>query len=435
MASPSAPSPPPATARSSGYKWAVVGMLWFICFFNYADRQAIYSILPVLEKDYGFNKEQTGRIAAAFMLVYAVTAPFAGQVGDRFPRKLIILSGLYVWSAITGFTALCSKVWQFVLVRGAEGLGETFYFPASMSLVSDYHSKKTRSRAMGLHQTSVYAGTVGGGWLAGWMADKYDWRAPFVLLAVAGIALGVVLAAFIREPRRNEAEQAERGETSVDAEPPQLPMRQFLAEWIRTPTAMLLVAAFLGANFVAMQFLAWVPTFLTEKFKLSLTSAGLTGTIFIQLGSMVGSVIGGVIADRWHRRRPGGRMLSQAIGVLLGAPFIFIFGSTTHLLFLIFTMSLFGICKGIYDANIWASLYEVIPPSRRAAAVGLMNMVGWLGGALGTYLMGVLVSRGLSMGIAFSSTAVIYLGASVLLVVAGLVFAPNDSRRSQGVSV
>src|SRR5438552_8582707 len=113
---------------SSSYRWAVVGMLWFICFFNYADRQAIFSVFPVLERDFGIDKEQQGIIAAAFTVVYALMAPFAGRVGDRFPRKLVIIVGLYIWSGITGFTALCSRLWHFVLVRGAEGLGETFYF-------------------------------------------------------------------------------------------------------------------------------------------------------------------------------------------------------------------------------------------------------------------------------------------------------------------
>ena len=155
--------PPPAPPIARSYKWLVVFMLWFICFFNYADRQALFAVFPLLKEHFGFDKEQLGLIGAAFTWVYALSAPFAGQTADRLPRKGLILGGLIVWSIITGFTAACSRVWHFVLVRGAEGLGETFYFPASMSLVSDYHGKETRSRALGAHQTSVYMGTIAGG--------------------------------------------------------------------------------------------------------------------------------------------------------------------------------------------------------------------------------------------------------------------------------
>jgi MFS family permease len=422
-------------------------MLWFICFFNYADRQAIFSIFPILEEKYGFDTEQLGLIGAAFTWVYALSAPLAGQVGDRFPRKAIILGGLYVWSSITGFTALCTKVWQFVLVRASEGFGETFYFPASMSLVSDYHSPKTRSRAMSLHQTSVYAGTIGGGALAGWMAQEFGWQSPFILLAVLGILLGVALAAFIREPRRNEAQLLEEAEEArrngaaldeltlpppepVDIKPAPIPLRDFLAELSRTPTVLALMMAFFGANFVALVFLTWMPKFLHDKFNLNLAMSGLSATVFIQIASMLGSVAGGVLADRWSRHLAGGRIAVQATGMLLGAPFIFLCGLTQEMTVLILAMTAFGLFKGLYDANIWASLYDVVPVSRRGTAVGLMNMIGWFGGGLGAYAIGLAVKRGMTMSQAIASTGAIYLLVAGLLLTAAFVLARRDIERA-----
>lgn len=426
-----------ALRTSYSYKWAIVGMLWFICFFNYADRQAIFSIFPLLEEEFGFNKAELGLIGLAFTWVYALTAPFAGQVGDRFPRKAVILGGLYAWSVITGFTALCSKVWHFVLVRGAEGLGETFYFPASMSLISDYHGKATRSRAMSLHQTSVYAGTIGGGALAGWMGQIYGWRTPFVVLAIAGILLGFVLAKFIREPKRGEADIRDQLMPGVEDPPPveqeiaRVPLTQFLLELMRAPTALILIAAFFGANFVALVFLTWMPTFLKEKFGLTLAAAGVSATIFIQIASMIGAIAGGIIADRWRKRLAGGRILAQTVGALMGAPFIFLCGYTQDLAMLMIAMTCFGFSKGLYDANIWASLYDVITLSRRGTAVGLMNMIGWFGGGLGSLTIGVAVNAGLTMSAAISSTALIYLFVAALLLLGGVVFAPRDVRRAQ----
>ena len=97
-------------------------------------------------------------------------------------------------------------------------------------------------------------------------------------------------------------------------------------------------------------------------------------------------------------------------------------------------MTLFGLFKGIYDANIWASLYDVVPVSRRSSAVGMMNMIGWLGGGLGAWLVGRAMDRGVTMSAAIASTAIIYLGVAVLLLVAGLVFAPRDVRRQGAVA-
>jgi MFS family permease len=428
-----------AEILASRYKWTVVGMLWFICFFNYADRQAISVILPVLKTQYGFNKEELGRIGAIFGLVYGMSAPFAGAAGDRYARKTLILGGLYIWSAVTGLTALCSKVMQFVLVRGVEGVGEAFYFPASMSLISDYHALATRSRAMSLHQTGVYAGTIGGSALAGWMAQAHGWRTPFVVFAIAGILLGLVLTTFLREPLRNAAERAEMkrppspvlgggagGGGDVQDSVPQVPMSQFLRELLRTPTALTLLLAFFGANSVALVFLTWMPSFLNEKYKLNLFQSALGATLFIQVASMIGATFGGVLADRWRRRRPGGRILTQALGALLGAPFIFLCGYTRNMSVLVGAMTLFGLCKGLYDSNIWASLYDVIPASRRGAAVGLMNMVAWGGGSLGPYIIGVVMQHGITMSVAIASTAWLYTLVAALLLIGANVFAPRD---------
>src|SRR4051794_38806836 len=99
----------PSTARNSRYKWMVVAMLWCVCFFNYADRQAIFSVFPVFESEFGFDKFQLGLIGSAFMWVYAAAGPVAGFIGDRFPRKALVLGGLGFWSAVTVTTGWASR--------------------------------------------------------------------------------------------------------------------------------------------------------------------------------------------------------------------------------------------------------------------------------------------------------------------------------------
>src|SRR5579863_9664759 len=130
------------------------------------------------------------------------------MIVDRVRRKSAILGGLQGWSLICMATAAARTFPALVFFRGAEGLGETFYFPASVSLVSDYHGAETRSRALGLHQTSVYIGTIAGGFFAGAIGQHYGWRWSFVVFGGLGVLLGLVLSRFLREPpRRAEAKQ------------------------------------------------------------------------------------------------------------------------------------------------------------------------------------------------------------------------------------
>ncbi len=413
----------------SNYRWQVVGMLWLVCFFNYADRQAIYAVFPLLEQEFGFTKLQLGLIGSAFMWVYAGGAPFAGFIADRVKRVHLILGGCIFWSVVTVSTAWCSKFWQFIVVRAAEGLGETFYFPASMSLTADYHGPRTRSRAFALHQSSVYAGTILGSWLGAVMGERYGWRAGFFVFGVAGIVVALILYAFLREPDRGAADRAEGTDdvaiggqhvlATVGAEP--LGIADTAAVVFRRPAVLLLMLAFLGANFVATIFLIWTPTFLHDKFGYKIGAAGLNGTLFIHLASALAAPLAGIAADRLAGRFPGGRILVQAAGLLVGAGFVATVGLCSTTPVLIAAMTAFGLCKGCYDSGIFASLFDQVEPRARASAAGIMNTIGWGGGALGPVFVGWTTAAAGKAGEVEAMSRAIAAGGIVYLVCAGLL--------------
>ncbi|HTS31428.1 MAG TPA: MFS transporter [Bryobacteraceae bacterium] len=400
------------------YKWAVVGMLWGISFFNYADRQAVFSVFPLLEKELHLNSVQLGLLGSSFALTYGICAMFAGAVVDRVRRVSAILWGLYVWSLICVATAVSRTFPQLLAFRAAEGLGETLYFPASMSLISGYHGRETRSRAMGLHQTSVYIGTVAGGFFAGLVGQRYGWRWSFVAFGGAGILLGAVLHRFLREPEEKRMPVSDRGGAGASA-------REF-GLLLRRPTVLCLMGAFLCANFVAVVLLSWMPKFLHDRFHLNLAMAGLTATIFAQLASMLGSPVGGWLADRLRRRMPGGRLVVQAIGVFAGAPFVLLCGMTESIGWLVVALTFWGFAKGLYDANIFASVYDVIPAQTRGSAAGLMNTVGWLGGGAAAPLTIGILANTYGLGVAIALTSAVYLAAGAFLVTAITAFVKSD---------
>lgn len=393
-------------------------MLWFVCFFNYADRQAIFSVFPLLREEMNLSNVQLGFVAASFSWVYAAFGPIAGLIGDRMTRKTLILGGLIFWSVVTIATALSTEYWHLLLFRSLEGLGEAFYFPAAMSLVADYHSPATRSRAMSLHQSSVYAGTIAGGTVAGYTGQLYGWRSGFYIFGILGVVLGVALWTFLREPRRGAAEAEVAGEIEGGphaATTSAAPAWQTVKDVYSHPMARILTIVFVGANFVALIFLSWMPSFLHDKFGMTLAMAGFSATAYLQLASVLGVLTGGFVADRLVRRFRGGRMMAQATGLFLGVPFIFLSGWTVSVPVLVFALIGFGYFKGMYDANIWASLYDVVRPERRASALGFMNSIGWLGGGLAPIAIGAMSER-YGMSGSISATSGIYLSIALLMV-------------------
>ena len=324
-------------------------------------------------------------------------------------------------------TATAFNFPSLLFFRAAEGLGETFYFPASMSLISDYHGKSSRSRAMGTHQTSVYLGTIAGGAFGGLISQFYGWRYSFVVFGGLGVILGFVLAKLLVEPERGAADKKDFG-VEIRAKQ-QMSFREFLKVIWATPTVLLCMGAFMLDNFVGMVLLSWMPAFLYDKFKLSLAMAGLTATVFIQLASMVGSPIGGWLADHLRKRFPGGRIAVQMIGLLGAAPFVIWCGQTLSVMSLIIALTCWGFFKGLYDANIFASVLDVIRPEARGTAVGFMNMIGWLVGAGSAPVIIGYIAQKASLSYAISIASLALIAGSSLLLIAILFTAKRDVER------
>src|SRR5713101_6606043 len=236
--------------NDKNYKWWVVGMLWWIAFFNYADRQAVFSVFPLLSREFNLSNLQLGLLGSSFAWVYGLSAPLVGNIVDRVRRKSAILTGLQIWSFICMATALSRNFVHLLFFRAAEGLCETVYFPASMSLISDYHGKLTRSRAMGTHQTSVYIGTIAGGFFGGLIGQFYGWRLSFIVFGGLGVLLGFVLAKLLVEPERGAADLEDLQVRPHQAQ--RMSIGDFLKVIWTTPTVLLCMGAFMLDNFVGM---------------------------------------------------------------------------------------------------------------------------------------------------------------------------------------
>jgi sugar phosphate permease len=107
-------------------------------------------------------------------------------------------------------------------------------------------------------------------------------------------------------------------------------------------------------------------------------------------------------------------MLTQAIGLMAGVPFIFITGWTRSVPILVLALAGFGYFKGLYDANIWASLHDVVPARVRATAVGVMNSAGWIGGGFAPIAI-AMASERYGMSAAISASSIVYLLVGSLL--------------------
>ncbi|MEI6417264.1 MAG: MFS transporter, partial [Verrucomicrobiota bacterium] len=144
----------------------------------------------------------------------------------------------------------------------------------------------------------------------------------------------------------------------------------FIYLWKR-PEALLLMLGFGSACIVSYSFFTWIPTFFYEKFHLSLTAAGFSAVLYLQLASIAGALIFGKITDRLSSHLHGGGVIMQIIGLLLGIFFIIMIGKANTLSGVIIALLGFGFAKGGYEGGIFPALYETISVNKRVIASGV----------------------------------------------------------------
>jgi MFS transporter, Spinster family, sphingosine-1-phosphate transporter len=395
-------------------KLELLTLLWFAFFLNQADRQIFSVVLPLIRKDLGLSDAELGLIASALVWTYGLLVPVAGFVGDRFSRINIIGFALLFWSASTLSTGFCTTLMQFILLRGiATGGGEAFYAPSANALLSEKYAEN-RAFVLSVHQTAVYLGIILSGVIAGYIGERYGWQNAFYLFGVAGIGLSILIFRRLQNdtPR-------------FDIPSEQIGIIKTAQIILQKPTVLLLTLAFGCMVFVNVGYLTWMPTFLADKFNLTLTQAGFSSLFYHHLGAFLGVLMGAKIADTYTKQNPKSRLLVQGMGLLFGAPFIYLMSISTNQTVTYAALFFFGIFRGWYDSNIVASLYEVVPEKIRSSAYGLMLMCAFLVGASSPYLLGVLKpTLGLSVGLSYLS--LVYALGAGLIGTAIWLFFDND---------
>jgi MFS family permease len=400
------------------YRWELVLWLWLAFFLNQADRQIYAVVLPQLKADLQLTDLQSGLVASLFTAALAVTVPVAGYLGDVCNRKRLLIGSVFAWSLSTLLTALVRGIGQLIAVRSlATGVSEALYAPAANALISTHHVE-TRGTALAIHQTSLYAGVITSGMIAGWIADQFGWRYSFLSFGLAGIVLSGFLGARMRSsgsPRR------------LDRPPLQLLWKTVCGR----PTIPLLAAGFASMVFVNVGYMTWMPTYLHERFGMNLASAGFTSMFFHHLLAFAGVLAAGHAADKLAPVSPRFRPLIQSAGLFLGAPFLWALGTASTEWTLFAVLAGFGFCRGVYDSGIYPSLFEVVEPRLHASMAGLMICAAFLAGAAAPVLLGAIKQAwGLSSGMSWLSAVYCLGGAAILTAV--IRFFDNDRRSVKG---
>ncbi len=195
----------PQMAESKRYRTIVLWLLTLMYVMSFIDRQIIGILSPFIKAEMGFTDSQLGWLKGlAFALLYSIVGIPIAWLADRYSRKKIVTASLIAWSAFTALTGMAGSFLHMFLARVGVGIGEAGGSPPSHSIISDLYPKEQRASALGVYSLGIPIGIGFSYLLAGALVESFGWRGTLYVLGVAGIALALVLAFVIKEPKRGQ---------------------------------------------------------------------------------------------------------------------------------------------------------------------------------------------------------------------------------------
>jgi MFS family permease len=343
------------------YSWYALALLTSVYVLNFIDRQLIFILFGPIQKEMKFTDLQLALLGTtAFVIFYTLLGVPFGRLADRTSRKVLIGSGLAVWSIFSGLTGFADSFWSLFFCRLMVGVGEATLGPAALSLLSDYFPPRMRATTQSIYSTGI---ALGGGlsfFLGGWIATEMGWRWAFYLLGFPGVILAVLVFA-LREPPRG------RTESAVALQQP--------ADWKALFRSVPLRYLFTGYALIGLasnQIGTWMSIFYMRIYDLSLlTIATASGIIALVIG-IPAMILGGYFSDRMSRRLPGGRLAFTAIIALACVP-LWIGVLMSKQLAVVVTLNIVLYALAIlWVGPATADVHDLAGPQHRGLAVGIL---------------------------------------------------------------
>lgn len=356
--------------RADAYRWYALYLLTAVYVLNFLDRTLIYILFTPIKKEMAFSDLQLALLGStSFVIFYTLLGVPFGMLADRYPRKVIIGTGLAIWSLFSGLTGFAHGFWSIFFCRMMVGVGEATLGPAALSLLSDYFPPRLRATSQSIYSSGI---AIGGGlafFLGGWIGQTHGWRFAFYCLGFPGLLLAALVFA-MREPARGSADATARQSAS----------------WRDLAPLGWLFAGYALVGLASNNLGIWGPTFYARLHGVSLVKIGFYGGLVALAVGTPAMIFGGWFSDRVKRR-----MTFTAVAALASVPL------WIALLFVENLTTVFAVNVVLYGlAILWvgpatADVTSVAGPRLRGLAIGVFfSIVNIAAYGIGSPLIGKL---------------------------------------------
>ena len=390
------------TSTSKSFSYAqgrLLAVLALINFVNFADRQVLNPLVPLLRQHFNVTDTQLGSLQTILLIVLALASIPSGFLADRFSQPKIIACGVLFWSVASIGSGLAPTFFLLFLARGFVGVGEAAYAPAAQTMISDSFSYDHRALAQAIFASGMLLGGAAGLALGGLMGAHHGWQYPFIIVGVIGIIPGLSAFRLHEPPRRPRSELTAIGEL------------------LKVPAFIALIVAGTCITFSGVSLVTWGVDYAMSYKDFSLREAAVSLSIIALLSLVLGALSGGYVADRLQKRHSYGRILAIAGAFLAAAPFLLMAIQSDEKRVVLMGLFVSGYFMSWYHGPITAVIHDLTPQRAHATAIGIYMFVTQLLGALGPQLIGRISDiSNLQIGLQ-AAVAVMVFGSLLMLLV------------------
>jgi predicted MFS family arabinose efflux permease len=371
------------------YPYATLIVLTLLNTLNYIDRNMLLGVQPLVQGEFRINDEQAGTLTTVFFTCYMIAAPLVGWMGDRFPRKNIVLFGIAIWSGFTLLTWLVRDYNQLLLRHTIVGIGEASYATIAPTLIADLFPVERRGRMLSIFYLGLPVGSALGILLGGRLGEQFGWRVPFMLAGIPGFLLALIFW-FLPEPVRGQSEAG--AQSSLEG----VTLKGMYQVILKLLTNGAFITACLGMamyTFAVGGLQVWIPTFLHRIRGMSVKDAATVFGVIAGINGIVATMLGGVVGDRMLKRHDGAYYRFSAISMFIAVPLmIWAVYATGPLMIPAIFLAVFALLVSTGPSN--AAVVNSVDAGIRSTALAVNTfIIHALGDALSPRLIGRISDR------------------------------------------
>lgn len=379
---------------------------------NFIDRYILPGAQSLIQQDFHATDQQMGALTTALLVTYMLVAPLTGWLGDRFPRKPLIIGGAVLWSLATLSTAWVHDYWTLYLRHALVGVGEATFSIFAPAVLADFYPARDRNRILTIFYLAIPVGAALGYLAGGQIGSNFGWRAPFFVCALPGLAIAALYAWIGREPERGSSD---RLRPTAD--------RATVLGLFRNPAFLAGSFGLATLTFVMGGISAWVPTFLQRFAGLSVGKASLVVSAITVIDGIAGTLVGGWLAQRWLRTNHRALYLLSfwSVALTLACGVVLFFGPSGWAIPALFVTEFFLFLNtGPLNAAI---VNSVSAPVRATAVSFNLFCIHFFGDTFSPQIIGAISDHTKNLRLGLGATLV-FLVASCIILLTGARFAP-----------